>query len=134
MNQVFAMTYVPGPTGKSHRRSAPARSRIVAQLWRMAEKQVEQVEARLEALHDEPQALERDAKTLGIIARTVRELIAIEEEKTRSRNGGKGDAAGRAEAERTIEDFRRELEEKLEQLRPGGQRGGTPPDAFSGGD
>lgn len=93
------------------------RQRVISQLWRMAERQVSAVEQRLTALSDEPQALEREAKTLGIIARTVRDLIAIDEEKAKARSGGRGDDDNQPGASRALDDFRRELAEKLEQLR-----------------
>lgn len=101
------------------------RQRVISQLWRMAERQVSAVEQRLTALSDEPQALEREAKTLGIIARTVRDLIAIDEEKAKSRSGDKGHADTEPGASRALDDFRRELAEKLEQLRS--ERAGVDP-------
>ncbi len=47
----------------------PSRRRVVARLWRTAERQVAEIEQRLSSA-DDPQMLERDAKTLAIIART----------------------------------------------------------------
>lgn len=117
MNQVLPMSRLFEPPKSSKKVKAVPRQRVISQLWRMAERQVGAVEQRLAALNDEPQALEREAKTLGIIARTVRDLIAIDEEKARLKSGDKGHDDTVPEANRAISDFRRELAEKLEQLR-----------------
>lgn len=100
-------------------RKLPARKRLVARLWVTAEKQVDEIEARLSMLGDDPQALEREAKTLAIIARTVRDLVAIDAE-TQVNNKA---APQRDDAPaRSIDDFRNELALKLDQLRA--ERGG----------
>lgn len=114
------------------------RQRVISQLWRTAERQVNAVEQRLMTLNDEPQALEREAKTLGIIARTVRDLVAIDEEKAKAKNGGKGDDDNQPGASHaapmSISDFRRELAEKLEQLRLERAGSGTAGAALAEGD
>lgn len=102
----------PSPTVSVSR--APRRKRLVRRLWNTAEQQVVQVENRLKSLGDDPMALEREAKTLAIIARTVRDLVAID--------GDTGAQETRDEPQLgpsvlAIEDFRRELALKLEQLR-----------------
>lgn len=93
---------------------APRRKRLVHRLWKTAEQQVAQVENRLRVLSDDPQALEREAKTLAIIARTVRDLVAIDDETGTTETR---DDARLAASPLAIEDFRRELALKLEQLR-----------------
>jgi hypothetical protein len=117
MNQVLPMSRLPEIESQPKRPKPIGRHRIVSQLWRAAERQVNAVEARLLTLADEPLALEREAKTLGIIARTVRELLAIEEEKAKAKGAGKADDSNQPDAARTVAEFRRELAEKLEQLR-----------------
>lgn len=117
MNQVLPMSRLFDRATPPKMVTAVPRQRVISQLWRMAERQVSAVEQRLAALHDEPQALEREAKTLGIIARTVRDLIAIDEEKAKLKSGDKGNDETGPGASRAIDDFRRELAEKLEQLR-----------------
>ncbi|MGL5447927.1 MAG: hypothetical protein ACRDBL_11515 [Rhabdaerophilum sp.] len=117
MNQVLPMSRLLEFTPPPKLAKAVPRQRVISQLWRMAERQVNAVEQRLVTLGDEPQALEREAKTLGLIARTVRELIAIDEEKAKAKSGGKGDEDNQPAANRALDDFRRELAEKLEQLR-----------------
>lgn len=137
MNQVLPMTRILELASglKPKRKATPARSRIVCQLWRAAEKQVEQVEARLETLSDEPQALEREAKTLGIIARTVRELVALDEEKAKLKNRGKGESTDDSRSPpMSIPAFRRELAEKLEQLRLERAGGGASGETLATGD
>lgn len=102
----------------------PARGRIVSKLWRTAERQVREVESRLAQLRDDPAALERDAKTLAIIARTVRDLVAIDD------NARAGDEPKESETSglqrMPIADFRRELAEKLEHLRRDGAGSDAP--------
>lgn len=123
MNQVLPMSRLFERAPPPKRLKTVPRQRVISQLWRMAERQVSAVEQRLSALNEEPQALEREAKTLGIIARTVRDLIAIDEEKAKLRSGDKGHDETGPGASRAIDDFRRELAEKLEQLRA--ERGGS---------
>lgn len=136
MDQVLPMTHIVehARSPRPKRISPPARTRVVCQLWRAAEKQVEQVEARLEALGDEPQSLEREAKTLGIIARTVRDLIAIDEEKTKAKCGAKSDGEDTLGTARALIDFRRELAAKLDQLRAERSGNGTAGNALAEGD
>jgi hypothetical protein len=125
VNQVLPMArFVERANTLKMDRKIP-RQRVISQLWRMAERQVGAIEQRLAALNDEPQALEREAKTLGIIARTVRDLIAIDEEKAKRKSGDKGHDDTGPGASRAIDDFRRELAEKLDQLRS--ERAGRDP-------
>jgi hypothetical protein len=116
----------------------PARRRVVCRLWNTAEQQVAEIEARLAAGGD-PAALERDAKTFAIIARTVRDLVAIDaeaeaqtQEKRRPHAAKDARATPQANnedsdfASRDIEEFRAELARRLDALRA--QRG---PDSAS---
>lgn len=146
------MTETETETGTSPQEAAPqakrparrpaallqSRKRVVTRLWKAAERQVEEIEARVEALGDDPQALERDAKTLAIIAKTIRDLVAIDIEARpagASRNP-KGQAAihgvrerdegGADFGPRDIEGFRAELARRLDQLRREGAGGETP--------
>jgi hypothetical protein len=106
------------------------RQRVVARLWRTAERQVGEVEARLAALEGDPQALEREAKTLAIIARTIRDLVAIDldgkpakrgRRKEQAQDHGFTSAPGDDPA-RDIDAFRAELARRLDELRR--ERGG----------
>lgn len=122
---------------------APARRRVVARLWLTAERQVAEIEARLNAGGD-PAMLERDAKTFALIARTVRDLVALDmeaeahaKEKRRAHafksetSPGADGAQEESFSGRDIEDFRAELAQRLAALRaertPEEPAGGTLP-------
>jgi len=100
-------------------RKVPARARLIARLWMTAERQVEAIEARLNALDNDSQAVERDAKTLAIVSRTVRELVAIDAEAKSTKQ--KAEKPRDADSFRSIDDFRAELAARLEQLRREGE-------------
>lgn len=113
-NRVPAEEAMIQPRTRRGARSRPdPRHRVVSRLWQTAERQVREVESRLKKLRDDPVALERDAKTLAILARTVRELVALDEGKSPP---GQGENAGGIQ-NLSIDEFRRELAQKLEQLR-----------------
>lgn len=123
------------PASKTPASKAP-RARVVARLWRTAERQVSEIEARLASLDGEPQALEREAKTLAIIAKTVRDLVAIDAEAREARNcptcteqdrthGARKSRPIQAEDDedpgpQDLEGFRAELARRLDQLRSEG--------------
>ncbi|PPD14966.1 MAG: hypothetical protein CTY25_09260 [Methylobacterium sp.] len=117
-----SLSSIPGAV---RRPGLARRRRIVSRLWQTAEKQVHEVENRLAALREDPHALEREAKTLAIIARTVRDLVAIDEEAGGSRVAEKRNDAGIDPSARAIDQFRRELAERLEQLRVAGEGPGA---------
>lgn len=124
-------------TKKPRRRPLFSRQRVVTKLWRTAERQVAEIETRIAGLDGDPAALERDAKTLAIIAKTVRDLVALDGEaaslpdrntmKERAESHGsrpaKTDAAsleahGDTEfGPRDIAGFRAELARRLDELR-----------------
>lgn len=117
------------PTSRTQQ---PARRRVVARLWQTAERQVAEIEARLGAGVDAA-TLERDAKTFALIARTVRELVALDSDalasaKEKCRVHASQHQITRAEAAadddgfgaRDIEDFRAELARRLAALRAEG--------------
>lgn len=100
----------------------PARARLVSRLWKTAEGQVAEIEARLLAMRDDPQVLERDAKTLAIIARTLRDLVALDVETKPTSRKDHADATTNSDAPRDLATFRAELARKLDELR--GERAG----------
>jgi hypothetical protein len=116
----------PSAASRARRPSHARRRRIVSRLWQTAEKQVDEVENRLAALRDDPQALEREAKTLAIIARTVRDLVAIDDETGAGRVAENRNDSDNASPARALAEFRRELAERLEQLRHERAGPGTP--------
>jgi hypothetical protein len=124
---------------RAPRRPPFSRKRVVSQLWRTAERQVTEIETRMLSVGDDPQALERDAKTLAIIAKTVRDLVAIDGEageqakskENKAAHGSKNarpepNAAGDENGPRDIEGFRAELARRLDELRREREGGGTP--------
>ena len=131
----------PGGAGNREARRQPfSRKRVVSRLWRTAERQVAEIETRMTGIGDDPQALERDAKTLAIIAKTVRDLVAIDGEageqakskENRAAHGSKNaypdpKAAGDdGNGPRDIEGFRAELARRLDELRREREGCGTP--------
>lgn len=122
------------------RRPPFSRKRVVSRLWRTAERQVAEIETRMRGLGDDPQALERDAKTLAIIAKTVRDLVAIDGEagelaKSKENKAAHGSKNARPDPKATgddengprdIEGFRAELARRLDELRREREGGGTP--------
>ncbi|MFG1229399.1 terminase gpP N-terminus-related DNA-binding protein [Xanthobacter wiegelii] len=112
------------PSG--NRSGKPDRRGLLKRLWRAAERQIDEIEGRLaravdpgdEAPRPEP---EKDARALAVLARTLRELTALEAE-TRKRRKAK-DQDGTV---RDLDTFRRELARRLDRLREGGDGAGVP--------
>jgi hypothetical protein len=123
--------------GKDVRRVPFSRKRVVSRLWRTAERQVTEIETRMAGIGDDPLALERDAKTLAIIAKTVRDLVTIDGEASEQANRNRvkehapahGSKSARTDplfatetdagefGPRDIEGFRTELARRLDDLR-----------------
>lgn len=111
----------------ARRRPVSSRRQVVSRLWRTAERQVSEIETRMTGLGDDPQALERDARTLAVIAKTVRDLVAIDSEAALNPASRKKKTHRHEEAEtrsdadaafgpRDIEGFRAELARRLDEL------------------
>ena len=125
------------PEIASAKKAGVPRKRVVARLWRTAERQVAEIETRMAEVADDPLALERDAKTLAIIAKTIRDLVAIDGEaseintRTKSKeqvtHGARANPPASLDATdlgpRDIEGFRAELARRLDELR--GERAGS---------
>ena len=56
-----------------------SRAALIARMWRTAERQVEEIEDRLRAAGLELAERESNARTLAIVAKTLRELAAVDE-------------------------------------------------------
>src|SRR6188474_839186 len=67
-----------------HRKGS--RAALVARMWRTAERQVEEIEDRLAVAGLEIAERESNARTLAIVAKTLRELVAVDESE-KSRKG-----------------------------------------------
>lgn len=104
--------------------AASPRARLLARLWRAAERQVAEIEARiaaagLDAGVGEPRGagdMEKDARALALLARTLRELSAAEGDG----ESVKGKVASEDDTVRDLDVFRRELARRLDRLREGG--------------
>jgi len=115
------VTLAPGT-----RSAAPARGHLLSRLWRAAERQLDEIEQRLAAAvppeADAPAGpprpaadAEKDARALAVLARTLRELSALEAEAQKSRKVKAED-----DAVRDLDTFRRELARRLDRLRADG--------------
>ncbi len=97
------------------------RAALVRRLWRSAEQQVEQIETRMAQSGLAPEAAERDARTLAVLVRTMRELTAFDAAKRAK--GKQGDDREQqpkrphdTPVPRNIDELRRALARKLEAL------------------
>jgi hypothetical protein len=98
----------------------PARADLVRRLWGVAEFQVSDIEARMSAPRCVPAERERDARTLAVVSRTLRELIALDGAQAAQNKEGatEPDDDGSAnDGPADIEEFRRELERRLAAIR-----------------
>ena len=103
----------------------PDRRGLLKRLWRAAERQIDEIEGRLvraaepgdEAPRPEP---EKDARALAVLARTLRELTALEAEAKKRRKAKDQDGTVR-----DLDTFRRELARRLDRLREGGDGAGV---------
>lgn len=100
--------------GQRRRGLASSRPSVIARLWRTAERQVADIETRLVAAGGDPATLERDAKTLSVLARTVRDLVALDAEARQTDMTDPVDDETQAPPD--LDAFRNELAEKLAQL------------------
>lgn len=108
----------PAPAPPAVRRK-PARSggrkAVIGKLWKAAQTQLEAHEAHLAELPAGTAASETDAKTLATLARTVRELVALDS--AAAGEGGKSeDEPSPAEGLRRVEELRSELGRRLAAL------------------
>jgi hypothetical protein len=83
-------------------------------MWRTAERQVEEIEDRLKVAGLQQGERESNARTLATVARTLRELAAVDDAR-RARKGTSKDDDDAA-APRNIDELRRSLAEKLEAI------------------
>jgi len=98
------------------RKPAPrGRKTVIGKLWKAAQTQLEAHEAHLAELPAGAAASETDAKTLATLARTVRELVALDS--AAAGEGGKSeDEPSPAEGLRRVAALRRELARRMERL------------------
>ena len=97
------------------KRPTITRKGVVGQLWRAAKCQLDAHEEHLADLPRGAAASEADAKALATLARTVRELVAIEEPQP-GRREKQTDELSPAEGLRHVAQLRQELARRLEAL------------------
>jgi hypothetical protein len=109
---------VKPPSRRSRRMRATTRKDLVQRLWRSAEQQVDEVEQRL-ARADQATTpeRERDTRLLAMLAKTLRELTAIEQAKA-DKAATKGAPRDDDDAvPRDLDELRRELARRIDLLR-----------------
>jgi hypothetical protein len=99
-------------------RRRSGRGTLVARLWRSAEQQVDDIEARLARVDQLPAEQEGNARALGALVKTLRELAAFDEtQASRQPKKTKQPTASAHDDDpvpRDIDEFRRELARKME--------------------
>lgn len=95
--------------GKRRKALKGSRVSLVARLWRTAERQVRDIEARLALAQQEPADRERDARVMAVLVKTLRELTQFDE---RANETAQDDDDG----PRDIDEFRRDLARRMEEF------------------
>jgi hypothetical protein len=98
------------------RRLPVGRKAVVDKLWRAAKRQLVAHEAHLDELPKGAAASESDAKALATLARTVRELVALEAATATPEGGQITDDLSPAAGLRHVAELRTELARRLERL------------------
>lgn len=102
------------PAAKAKRLTV-GRKAVVTKLWRAAKRQLDAHEARLDGLPVGAAASEADAKALAVLARTVRELVALEGATTTQESKATDDADPAAGL-RYAAELRKELARRLDAI------------------
>jgi hypothetical protein len=89
------------------------RAEVVNRMWRAAEAQVRDIEERLLGDAAAPLERERDARVLAVLAKTLRELSALDSAKSKTRELAPADDDA---VPRDMDELRRSLARKLEAL------------------
>ena len=101
--------------GPKSKRKTISRKAVVGQLWRAAKRQIDTHEEHLADLPKGTTVSEADAKALAVLARTVRELVAIEEPPA-ARKDKRSDDPSAADDLRHVAQLRQDLARRLEAL------------------
>jgi hypothetical protein len=105
----------PAPPAARRKPAPRGRKAVIGKLWKAAQTQLEAHEAHLAELPAGTAASEADAKALATLARTVRELVALDS--AAAGEGGKPeDEPSPAEGLRRVEELRKELARRMERL------------------
>lgn len=105
----------PAVPAQKPKKPSISRKAVVGQLWRAAKRQLDTHEEHLADLPKGATASEADAKALATLARTVRELVAIEEPQAVKRDK-QTDELSAADGLRHVAQLRQELARRLEAL------------------
>jgi hypothetical protein len=106
----------PRPAAGPKRKQKPlSRKAVVSQLWRAAKRQIDTHEEHLADLPKGTTASEADAKALAVLARTVRELVTIDEPPG-TRKDKRTDDPSPADDLRHVAQLRQDLARRLEAL------------------
>lgn len=105
----------PAVQAQKPKKPSISRKAVVGQLWRAAKRQLDTHEEHLADLPKGATASEADAKALATLARTVRELVAIEEPQAVKRDK-QTDELSAADGLRHVAQLRQELARRLEAL------------------
>jgi hypothetical protein len=87
---------------------------LVSRLWRTAEAQVRDIEERLAHHQQQPDDRERDARTLAVLVKTMRELVALDD--IRDGAAAPADSEHDDAAPRDLDEFRRELARRMDAI------------------
>ena len=105
----------PAPPAAKRKPEPRGHKTVISKLWKAAQTQLEAHEAHLAELPAGTAASETDAKTLATLARTVRELVALDS--VAAGEGGKAeDEPSPAEGLRRVDELRSELGRRLAAL------------------
>lgn len=104
--------------GRRRKALRTSRMSLVQRLWRTAERQVRDIETRLDGEAQEPAERERDARVLAVLVKTLRELHVFDSARGKAKGKGKGKAAQESVSDdtRDIDEFRRDLARKIDRL------------------
>jgi len=102
------------------RRLTGDRVTLVTRLWRAAEVQVHDIEDRLMRAAQPPDEREKDARTLAVLVKTLRELSALDDAEGQSETQDDDDSP------RDIDEFRRELARRMDAFVAERVRAGVP--------
>jgi hypothetical protein len=92
------------------RRLRGDRTAVIRRMWRTAEAQVRDIESRLMADKQTPDERERDARSLAILVKTLRELCALDDSRGEPASTDTGD---NDDIPRDIDEFRRQLARRI---------------------
>lgn len=101
----------PAPPVAKRKPALRGRKAVIGKLWKAAQTQLDAHEAHLAELPAGTPASEVDAKTLATLARTVRELVALDS--AAAGEGKSEDEPSPAEGLRRVEELRSELARRL---------------------